>query len=793
MQKKLQKSVKKKGSWILYVAIVLFILVLGYFGYRGITGNAVLKEQDSKTFYGSDILNSTNPNYNINFPSAVYLTGLRVNWSDFGNGCSARVQYRNANGAWTDATSFVAVPDKFQATSKEMTGFWSINKESSAFKLKVDANCKKVTIKNSVIWFNYTSNSCFSYTYSAWAPNPCVYGTTQTRTVVSKVFGSVCSSPVLSQACPTSCSPGSCVGKCGTITNGNCGGTLNCGGCSAGQVCTNNVCVGSCAPTTCFAQGKNCGTISNGCNGTLNCGSCSASQTCTNNICVTNNPPTNITNSTCPKSANGLDYYVSSLNVNANDANSGTDCTKPWKTFDKIKSSWGSLPAGATVHLERGSEWTWSGYDGWVITSGGTSSGIKAIRGDDYGDLAKSKPIYKRVGTDTHGTAAIQIKNSNYITLRDFLIDGGHKDRDNLHTLGIVVYASTSGVTVTNISILNMRIQNLGGARVYYTDAGQQNQDKYICGIWINGEEGSAISNSLIEGNEVSDYNANGLNHYAKSLLTNNVWRNNYVHNDYPESLRWDATAAIQITSGGYGNVFEYNYLEDKTSTGQGNIHMFNKYSNGDSGSTVVRYNTIVNSRKHGILVYSRNDAGTGQRMLKDIYGNIIVGSNEAGIMVDSRDMWGANSVVNIYNNILVNNKLADWIPAELYISAQNSGVSINIKNNIFNSNVNKALIDIRGGNVITSNNLYWNTNGNTQNAVNNKGTYYSVANVKNFEPTAQNTNPNFVNANSVPSGFKVNSGSPAINTGANLGIAFAKAFDGVSRSGSWDIGVYEQ
>ena len=37
---------------------------------------------------------------------------------------------------------------------------------------------------------------------------------------------------------------------------------------------------GTCTPTTCAAQGKNCGTISNGCGGALSCGTCSGSQTC---------------------------------------------------------------------------------------------------------------------------------------------------------------------------------------------------------------------------------------------------------------------------------------------------------------------------------------------------------------------------------------------------------------------------------------------------------------------------------------------------------------------------------
>ncbi len=44
---------------------------------------------------------------------------------------------------------------------------------------------------------------------------------------------------------------------------------------------------GGCTPTTCAAQGKTCGTISNGCGGTLQCGTCSAGYVCTtSNVCV---------------------------------------------------------------------------------------------------------------------------------------------------------------------------------------------------------------------------------------------------------------------------------------------------------------------------------------------------------------------------------------------------------------------------------------------------------------------------------------------------------------------------
>src|SRR5438876_440097 len=48
-------------------------------------------------------------------------------------------------------------------------------------------------------------------------------------------------------------------------------GPQDCGACPPADAC---------APTSCAAEGKNCGTISNGCGGTLTCGSCTAPATC---------------------------------------------------------------------------------------------------------------------------------------------------------------------------------------------------------------------------------------------------------------------------------------------------------------------------------------------------------------------------------------------------------------------------------------------------------------------------------------------------------------------------------
>jgi hypothetical protein len=89
---------------------------------------------------------------------------------------------------------------------------------------------------------------------------------------------------------PTTCQAANAT--CGSLADG-CGGTLECGTCAAPATCggggTAHEC--GCTPTTCQAQGKNCGTMPDGCTGTLTCGTCTGTETCgggnpgTPNVC----------------------------------------------------------------------------------------------------------------------------------------------------------------------------------------------------------------------------------------------------------------------------------------------------------------------------------------------------------------------------------------------------------------------------------------------------------------------------------------------------------------------------
>ncbi|GEM_PF-942626 len=83
---------------------------------------------------------------------------------------------------------------------------------------------------------------------------------------VERISEPAAPSPLPTPTPTARCQATTCVAqgkRCGTIADG-CGGTLDCGTCSASV----------CQPVTCSAQGSRCGMIPDGCGGTLDCGAC---------------------------------------------------------------------------------------------------------------------------------------------------------------------------------------------------------------------------------------------------------------------------------------------------------------------------------------------------------------------------------------------------------------------------------------------------------------------------------------------------------------------------------------
>lgn len=473
----------------------------------------------------------------------------------------------------------------------------------------------------------------------------------------------------------------------------------------------------------------------------------------------------------------GKDYYVSSIMHGRSDSNLGTDPNKPWASFDKVKSMWSSLNPGDTVHLERGSVWEISQGDYWRMISGGNITYPKTIRGDDYGNPSLHTPVLRR--SSGSGGAFILVETS-HVVIRDFELDG-----DNSGTSGITVFAYDNNLNDReDITIRNMNIHDLGGS-----------SRDYVCGIWLKSDFGQySISNVLIDGNNISGYSAHGLNHYSVGDLNNITWRNNIVNNSYGGGRYPGANSALQVNSGGgEGSLFEDNYLRD-TTTEEAALFGFNKYGKSDSTPNIFRNNIIIDSGSYGIL-FTRDWDGVGttsdETQMWDIYNNLVYNSKEAGFAIHPYSGYGSGSSFRIYNNLFFKSS-----KSEVSLKYDDGDTRVDVFNNIFYTGCNEPILDWQssfGGSFNHGNNLFWHILGTSKTAVNKKDiSLYSVANVKNFESSGQNTNPLFVNVNNLD--FHLGSGSLAINTGASLGSSYAVALDGVSRPQgfAWDIGPYE-
>jgi hypothetical protein len=157
---------------------------------------------------------------------------------------------------------------------------------------------------------------------------------------------SLSSAELIDPTCvPTTCG----AGACGAVADG-CGGTLSCGTCGGGQVCsTAHQC---CTPTTCAAAGATCGTVSDGCGGTLSCGTCGAGQSCsTTHQCCS---PWTCTPGVCGTFSNGCGFlvYCSCASGQACNASTGTCCAPT--TCAAAGATCGTIPDGCGGSLSCG-------------------------------------------------------------------------------------------------------------------------------------------------------------------------------------------------------------------------------------------------------------------------------------------------------------------------------------------------------------------------------------------------------------------------------------------------------
>src|SRR5262245_29310981 len=133
---------------------------------------------------------------------------------------------------------------------------------------------------------NGTPPSCCSATCKFIAagtacanPNPCITGTCNGADVCVLTPNMALCNDGNACTAPDVCTAGVCAA--GPAVNCNDANICTTDTCVPATGCVHTPIVGcTCTPTTCAAQGKNCGTIPDGCGGTLTCGVCIAPETC---------------------------------------------------------------------------------------------------------------------------------------------------------------------------------------------------------------------------------------------------------------------------------------------------------------------------------------------------------------------------------------------------------------------------------------------------------------------------------------------------------------------------------
>ena len=338
-----------------------------------------------------------------------------------------------------------------------------------------------------------------------------------------------------------------------------------------------------------------------------------------------------------------------------------------------------------------------------------------------------------------------------------------------LRTNGIYINSGVKYVKVVGIDVRHAVEGGIEGKNVWYSTI--QN-----CYSWYNG----------------TDYDVDGEGIYwiagKYDTLRSNIIKDVGFHGIYCSVYN------ESVIDSSVGNVIEHNIIGNcyhteidlmNTGGGDNNIHHFHK-------NHIVRFNLIYNDSDfnslysvHGIQVQGNVLPGAAQADIVDnvqIYYNLIY--NLKGIGIYSNYF---SDHLFIYNNTIANGEAGIAIVGS-------GGINSVIKNNIVHiigSDYNIALSNI--STKIVDYNLYYHSfytmlvfiNSNGYSGINAFNIY---RNITGFDQHGFNTNPLFKNL--ALSDFSLNSNSPAIDAGNNVGLSIDILGNHIV--GNPDLGSYE-
>lgn len=505
-------------------------------------------------------------------------------------------------------------------------------------------------------------------------------------------------------------------------------------------------------------------------------------------------------------------YYV---DCSAATNGSGTQAS-PWNTLTTVNAT--TFGAGDNILFKRGT--TCAGQL-WPLGSGTSSSAFITIA--DYGSGAL--PIINGGSNQS----AIKLYNQQYWHIQNVETTGGNP-------YGIYVSGNISA-TLNHFRVTNVVAHDVGGTTtaqkengiIVFTPgaAGTLFNDVIIdgatvyntqqwAGILVGGDDYGRTMTSPRNSN-ITIRNASATNVYGDAIVlyqvNNGLLENNLAYNtgliptdvvgtpngiwewecgnctvQYNEAYNqhsptWDG-GAFDIDYGSSNNILQYNYGHDNDS------YCMAVFATGGASQTVtnniMRYNVCSNNAR---------DASQATDRSAELY--IAVWNSNGGA--------GYISGLDVYNNTFY------WNPAnatlhyaiaayDLYHGTGFTGTNRFMNNIIYAANPN--IMNMKENGISFNNNLYWYTGAATPVFKWGNSTYNGFAAFK--TGSSQEANGIYANpmlndptyhANGFPvSSFTLQSGSPAINAGVNMGSMGAHDFFGnaIPQGGTYDMGAYE-
>lgn len=481
-------------------------------------------------------------------------------------------------------------------------------------------------------------------------------------------------------------------------------------------------------------------------------------------------------------SASAVTYYVDQ--TAGNDTNNGTSPSTPWKNVPGMHGTSAhtgshTLVAGNIVYLDRS--------DIWLVSSAG-DGGMTMVAGVHYignsydpeGAGSGIMAIIRANGTCEAGGVRINDDDpTNPTWIEGVDIDGAGQNG--------------SGVDInhrfwnTGLTGAAKRIENCL-VRGWVGDGGAGN---FRYGIIVSDgspDASGVVSNVEILNNTLTNPPRDGICLYpgATGRVTNALVRGNTV-----SGIKTDPSYAeghgILVKGDVRNSIVEYNYAHDVNSSA---LFINGPETGTGPGPTgvVYRFNILQTNDNNGVI----RVFGTGNKT-GDIYGNIVYGGSVSGGL-----NFAGNSgtmTFNAYNNTFI-------IP--VIIDDPTATGTLNFRNNLIAVGNATPLVD-SGVDIDThTNNLYNRTSGTT--LVSSGASAFTAANLSTYEATALSASPGLVNAANPPTGFSgayptltpnttglsLQTGSPAINNGVDLGTSFNGSINSQTRVAPWDIGAYE-